>query len=626
MDRQASYIELVEKARQGDKQSLNQLAAMARERLRVYVYRLTQNDDLTQEIVQESLLEMCRVLGKLKQTERFWSWLYGIATNKLHRHYRKEKALRNAAASEERRLEPKRERQGGLENLVSQELKQIVSKAMQKLRTRHKAVLVMRCYDGMSYAEIADSMGCTEFSTRMLFVRAKRSLQKELSRNGFGKGSLLAALVVFGKITAPSEAAAAQLTVPIAATKVGMLASLASLATTKTAIVSITAAGALAVGTVATTSQMGHNPENQAVRSGGSIQFVSSLGAPTQEAAGRYRYYFPEGPEGPVMLRAELGDSIGGSAQQFLQNNLANYAHQGNSVSINNYRIWSTDLSVMRLPTDSRTLTNFLTRIEGKASKTERVSASGRGLLVTVERTGEDEPDAQKAQPSTVRHRNVLQEDYFQSDWPTRAKIVDNRDTMHTRGWTFLRIRGQVGGQNIQGTGRIPFVYGASQQHRPWLRLKIGGAATLVDSKAGAIVFDADGTTTARYPQGSFFQGLSRPWMGLHTMDLVRRDAAARRISFETEVMNNGRDIQVTVLADRITLVYTIDLEADLVRTVELRRGNTPVGQLEFEYLQELDGNLDEFREPSGLNNRSTLRKSQGLLWLAELADGTFTQ
>ena len=64
-DRQASEIELVERAQQGDKPSLNRLAEMARERLRVYVYRLTQKDDLTQEIVQESLLEMCKVLGKL---------------------------------------------------------------------------------------------------------------------------------------------------------------------------------------------------------------------------------------------------------------------------------------------------------------------------------------------------------------------------------------------------------------------------------------------------------------------------------------------------------------------------------------------------------------------------------
>ena len=257
MDRQAGEIELVERAQQGDKESLNRLAEMGRERLRVYVYRLTQKDDLTQEIVQESLLEMCKVLGKLQKTDRFWPWLYGIATNKLHRYYRTEKAMRHAAASEERRRGSMEDREHGLEDLVGEELKQIVSNAMQKLRTRHKAVLVMRCYDGMSYGDIAESMGCNEFSIRMLFVRAKRALQKELLRNGFGRGSLLAALIVFGKMTAPSKAAAAQLTVPAAALKVGLAAGVAGLATSTTGIVSLAAAGVLTVGAVATTSSTG---------------------------------------------------------------------------------------------------------------------------------------------------------------------------------------------------------------------------------------------------------------------------------------------------------------------------------------------------------------------------------
>jgi len=625
MDSKAGYIELVERARRGDKQSLNQLATMARDRLRVYVYRLTQNQDLTQEIVQESLLEMCRVLGKLKQNDRFWSWLYGIATNKLHRHHRTEKALRNAAAAEERRRGPMKERQGGLENLVSQELKQIVSKAMQKLRTRHKAVLVMRCYDGMTYAEIADSMGCTEFSTRMLFVRAKRALQKELSRNGFSKGSLLAALVVFGKMTAPSEAAAAQLTVPLAATKAGVLASLAGLATTKTGLVSIAAVGAVTIGTVTTTTQLGHQTRTAAFRPGGNTRLVSTLGAPT-DAAGRYRYYFPDGPEGPVMLRAELGTTVTGPERQFLQNSRANYAHRDSSVAINNHRIWSEDLSVMRLPTDSPTLTNFLSRIEGKASRTEPVEVGGRGLLVTVERSGQDDPDAGKARPLTVRHQNVLEEDYFRSDWPTDARIVDNRDAMHRRGWTYFRVQGRIDGQDLSGTGRIPFVYGTSKQHSPWLRLQIGAGVTLVDSSTGAMVLEPDGSTAARYPQGSFFRGLARPWMGLHTMDLVRRDAAEQRIPFETQVMDGGYEIQVTILGESITLVYTIDLEADLVLAIEFRRGSTSVGRLDFEYLRDVDVNLDEFKAPAGLDNRVSLQKSQGISWLTQLAEGTFSK
>jgi len=622
MEMQANYIELVEKARRGDRQSLNQLAAVARERLRVYVYRLTLKEDLTQEIVQESLLEMCRVLGKLKQTDRFWSWLYGIATNKLHRHHRTEKALKKAAASEERRRGPLRERQGGLENLVSQELKQIVSKAMQKLRTRHKAVLVMRCYDGMSYAEIADSMGCSEFSTRMLFVRAKKSLQKELSRNGFGKGSLLAALVVFGKMTAPSEAAAAQLTVPVAMTKVGVLAGVAGLATTKTGMITAAAVGALAVGTATTTSYLGHQGDGPAAVSGGGTQVAAALGAPNA-AREKYWYYFPEGPDGPVMLRAELRSQDGQSSQLRLQDDRANYCYENGSVSMNNHRMWSADLSVMRLPTDSRTVTSFLSRFDGKSSDGQPVSAKGRGLLVIVERQEED-GQLRSTRPMTVRHSNVLEEDYFQSDWATGATMVDHRDPMHARGWTYTRIRGRIDGRDVTGAGRVPFTYAASREHSPWLRLTVADGATLVEGPAGAIVQDPNGSAVARYPQGSFLKGMNRPWMGLHVMDTVRRDAAEQRISFATDRLDNGRDVRVTVVHESNKLVYTIDLDADLIRRVEFLDADRTVGHLDFEYLQDLDGDLSEFQAPARTVERTSLREAQGLLWLVQLANGAF--
>jgi RNA polymerase sigma factor (sigma-70 family) len=90
------YIELVRTAQSGDEGSLNRLAESARERLRVYVYRLTLEDEKTEDIVQESMLEMFKVLGKLKKAERFWPWLYGIAINKTHRHHRTERRQRRA--------------------------------------------------------------------------------------------------------------------------------------------------------------------------------------------------------------------------------------------------------------------------------------------------------------------------------------------------------------------------------------------------------------------------------------------------------------------------------------------------------------------------------------------------
>src|SRR5210317_1847371 len=103
MVQQLCQTELIERAQQGDKQCLEQLARQARVRLRTYVYRMTQRDDLAQEIVQETLLEMCKVLGKLKNNDRFWSWLYGIAENKLRRHYRTEQTQKRLAVSNAKR-------------------------------------------------------------------------------------------------------------------------------------------------------------------------------------------------------------------------------------------------------------------------------------------------------------------------------------------------------------------------------------------------------------------------------------------------------------------------------------------------------------------------------------------
>ena len=332
MDQIVDQIELIRRAQCGDKQCLEQLARQAKERLYTYVYRMTQQEELAQEIVQESLFEMCKVLGKLKKADRFWPWLHGIATNKLRRHYRTERTQRNLAAASMERKGSMKDRQDGLERLVGDELKQIVWSAMQKLRTRYKAVLIMRCYDGMAYSDIAEAMGCTEFSTRMLFLRAKRSLQKELSRKGFSKGTLLAALMLFGKMTAPSKAAAAQVSISTAAMKVGVAAGVVGLATTKTAIISLTAAGALTAGVVTTNTWNQPKNPNSA---------LSSSQIASRNSNEEYWYYFPQGPSGPLMLRGSSQTLGGKTSWQVLQNEYSNFYYSDNRVNNNNHRFWA---------------------------------------------------------------------------------------------------------------------------------------------------------------------------------------------------------------------------------------------------------------------------------------------
>jgi RNA polymerase sigma-70 factor (ECF subfamily) len=611
MDLQLHQIELVRGAQRGDKECLNQLARQAKDRLRTYVFRMTQQEDLTQEIVQESLLEMFKVIGKLRKADRFWPWLYGIATNKLRRYYRTESTHRRVAASSVQNKRSHGNRQDGFENLVGEELKQIVSGAMKKLKTRHKAILIMRCYDDMPYSEIAESMGCSEFSTRMLFMRAKRALQKELSRNGFGKGSLLAALALFGKITAPSEAAAVHVSVTAATVNAGLLATAVGLATTKTALV-LTTAGALTVGTVAVKTI---SPKHGIEGPHPPMAITSGIGLASSEKQ-EYRYYFPLGPSEPMMLRAQSGSLGESSYWQVLQNHRGNYYFHDNKVYINNYRMYANDLSVIKIPTDDPKLTDFICQTEGSRSTMTPVSARGKGLLVIADR----DESTNGSRPWGIRHFNVLDEDYFQADWPVSARVIDNRDQMHERGWTYFRVSGQLNGRNVTGSGRIPFVYLAGLENSPWLKLQVG-SLTIVDTYDSAYTYRSPQVPLGVYKGGSFFKGLGRPWLGLHTIDTIRRDAAEQRIAFDTKYTPGSQYATVEIVRSNITITYNIDLEKDIVDEIVFSSDQGNIGNLKFEYLESIEDIGNEFVTPRRPRQRTIARNSSSVLWLVQLLE-----
>jgi RNA polymerase sigma-70 factor, ECF subfamily len=615
MVQQLCQTELIERAQQGDKQCLEQLARQARERLRTYVYRMTQRDDLAQEIVQETLLEMCKVLGKLKNNDRFWPWLYGIAVNKLRRHYRTEQTQKRLAVSNAKRKGRYKDRQDGLENLVSEELKQIVSGAMKKLRTRHKAVLIMRCYDGMTHSEIAESLGCSEFSTRMLFLRAKKALQKELSRNGFGKGALLTALVLFGKITAPSKAAAAQISISASTVKVGFLTGVIGLATTKTAIVTFTAASVLTAGTIVTTSA----PWKDAKVSQQSLantqvisQFDQNSSAPEE-----HLYYFPQGASQYMMLRATSGVVGEKSYKVVLQNEFGNYSFHNNTININNYRTWASDFSVLTFPTDDPELVDFICQVEGRPRDMKYLPAKGKELLVVSARNKDN------SEPWAIRYSNVMEEGYFQADWPATAKKNDNLDVMHKRGWTYFRVTGHINGENVSGMGRIPFVYATSAQYSPWLKLRVG-SMTIVDSKNEAYIRTSPSQNVTKYQPGSFFKGLAKPWLGLHTIDIVRREAAAQRVRFETKHTPGSQFAQVELFHEGVRIIYSIDLETDVVDEITFSTDKGDKGSLKFSYIQAINDVINgEFVSPSISTTGGTPKSGSGLLWLVELVEGS---
>ena len=608
---------MIRKAQLGDRECLSRLAEVARVYLREYVLRLTLQEDLTEDIVQESILEMFKVFDKLKKADRFWAWLHGIAFNKIRSHYGRQWRHKTISLSEVACEIATEDSQNALADMVNRELKQIVLRSMRELSPRHRAVLTMRCYKEMAYSEIAMLMGCSEFGAQALFYRAKKALAKKLSRHGLGKGYLLTTLVLFGKLTAATEASAANVSVTAATLKVSAAASLAAMVTSKTAIVSLTAAGTIAAGTAGITHRT-DNIDSKLQQN----DTQTSLNVPQETRANRPMeqcwYFFPEGAGGPVMMRLlEFSKTGKQSYCRYLQNQYASYSNDKTTIYMNNFHMYNTDLSVRRLPTDGEDLTEFISRITGRPDDMENVSGKGKGLLVISKRNSDHGDRIWRID----RHFNVLEEEYFQFDWPESAKIIDNRDEMHKRGWTYFRISGRLNQEQVSGTGQIPFVYATSRRFGPWLKLQIGNSLTITDSGSMACVFDRSGKAVAAYTGGSFFKGLGRPWMGLHTIDAVRRDAAEQEVWFETKKISGSNKAEVVLTNEQAKLVYTIDMETDVIEKIAFSTGSGDEGELRFSYLQDIDGLGNQFTQPNARSNRQTQQEPPGMLWLAALAE-----
>jgi hypothetical protein len=349
-------------------------------------------------------------------------------------------------------------------------------------------------------------------------------------------------------------------------------------------------------------------------------KFAQPLTAANQLADTKQQcwYYFPEETTGPVMTRILKWDTqTEKSYHQLLQNDRANYFFDRtvNTVYIKNHRYWQNNLTVQRLPTDSLLLRKFLTTTEDQPDQMQYVPTEGRALLVSINRYAN--------KPQLTYNYNVLDEEYFRYSFPDGVKVVDNRDAMHKRGWTYFTITGHIAGKKVSGNGRIPFVYNTSRQFPPWMRMRVYGRMNIQDGADGAFIYDDTGRMLANYPSGTFFNALTRPWMGLHTIDTVRRDAAEKSVPFETKFIPAENKAEIVLNTPQMNLIYTIDLEKDITEKIIFSTPQTMglYGVLNFSYLQDIDPIDDDFAEPSFDDSTMPQEKEMQDLWLLKLAE-----
>ena len=175
----------------GDKVAMESLVKKHQRSVTSLLYQLAPDWGDTSDLAQEVFIRVYRGIHSLRNPKTFRSWLNQIVVNlfydELRRRPRRLPTISidapiesDSGESDLVREIPDTSLKPDEQSLV-QELDQIIKKAMSQLPEQFRTAIVLRELQGLSYEEIAVSIGCELGTVKSRIARARGRLQEVLS-------------------------------------------------------------------------------------------------------------------------------------------------------------------------------------------------------------------------------------------------------------------------------------------------------------------------------------------------------------------------------------------------------------------------------------------------------------
>jgi len=177
--------ELVRRAQDGERESLDRLAAEMERKVRQFVGRhFSFENNAVDDLVQEVNLQVLRSLYSCSRPERFWPWVYRITRNHINNYFRKRFVEKTRCMADMETLENRwggrQNPKDGLERLYTRDLTERLRLALAFLPAEQRGVLLLRYYERMKYSEIARAIDNSLDQVRMKLHRGKEILKKQV--------------------------------------------------------------------------------------------------------------------------------------------------------------------------------------------------------------------------------------------------------------------------------------------------------------------------------------------------------------------------------------------------------------------------------------------------------------
>ena len=184
--------ELVERARSRDVAAFEILVARYRSKVYGLAVRMMQDASDAEEVLQETFLSAWQNLPNFRGESAFGSWLYRICANFCLMRLRRKKVETTEAESAQL-PGPRFDAEGSLlsspsydwsrgteEKALDNELRTAIERATDTLPDEHRTVFLLKDIDGLSYEEIAETLGTTVPAVKSRLHRARLALREAI--------------------------------------------------------------------------------------------------------------------------------------------------------------------------------------------------------------------------------------------------------------------------------------------------------------------------------------------------------------------------------------------------------------------------------------------------------------
>ncbi len=179
---------LVTRCQRGDASAFEPLVNRYRGKVYAMIVNMTGNDADAWDLAQEVFLKAWRALPRFENRSAFYTWLYRITHNETYDFLRKKKIASGIEFDDSEGEQgiaagSQTTPHGGSrpdDSLANRELGQTIQRALKELSPEHRSVVLLKEIDGLSYQEIADSLGISIGTVMSRLFYARKKLQELL--------------------------------------------------------------------------------------------------------------------------------------------------------------------------------------------------------------------------------------------------------------------------------------------------------------------------------------------------------------------------------------------------------------------------------------------------------------